>query len=133
MSVESCLTIANMAIEAGGKAGLFPADKKTLKYTRRSAASRDDDEIKPDKFPVYESELDMDLNGIAPQVALPHLPENVKGVDEIYEIPIHQVVIGSCTNGRIEDMRAAAEILRGRMVDRHVRCIYYSGDAAGMA
>ena len=123
MSVESRLTIANMAIEAGGKAGLFPADKKTLKYTRRSAAARDDEEIKPDKFAVYESEVDMDLKGMAPQVALPHLPENVKGVDEIGEIPIHQAVIGSCTNGRIEDMREAAEILRGRKVDRHVRCI----------
>ncbi|HJJ97323.1 MAG TPA: 3-isopropylmalate dehydratase large subunit [Methanocorpusculum sp.] len=123
MSVESRLTIANMAIEAGGKAGLFPADKKTLKYTRRSAGARDDTEIKPDKFAVYESEVDLDLKGMAPQVALPHLPENVKGVDEVGEIRIDQAVIGSCTNGRIEDMRQAAEILRGRKVDRHVRCI----------
>ncbi len=121
MSVESRLTIANMAIEAGGKAGLFPADKKTLKYTRK--AGRDDDEIKADKLAVYESEVDIELKGMAPQVALPHLPENVKGVDELGEIKIDQAVIGSCTNGRIEDMRQAAEILRGRKIDRNVRCI----------
>ena len=122
MSVESRLTIANMAIEAGGKAGLFPADKKTRKYMRRNSG-REVEEIEPDKFAVYESEVDMDLKGMAPQVALPHLPENVKGVDEVGEIRIDQAVIGSCTNGRIEDMREAAEVLRGRKVDRHVRCI----------
>ena len=122
MSVESRLTIANMAIEAGGKAGLFPADKKTRKYMRRNSG-REAEEIEPDKFAVYESEVDMDLKGMAPQVALPHLPENVKGVDEVGEIRIDQAVIGSCTNGRIEDMREAAEVLRGRKVDRHVRCI----------
>lgn len=122
MSVESRLTIANMAIEAGGKAGLFPADKKTRKYMRRNSG-REAEDIEPDKFAVYESEVDMDLKGMAPQVALPHLPENVKGVDEVGEIRIDQAVIGSCTNGRIEDMREAAEVLRGRKVDRHVRCI----------
>ncbi|MDV0443581.1 3-isopropylmalate dehydratase large subunit [Methanorbis rubei] len=121
MSIESRLTIANMAIEAGAKAGLFPADKKTLKYTRK--AGRSDEEIKPDKFAMYESEIDMEIKGMAPQVALPHLPENVKGVDEVGELEIHQAVIGSCTNGRIEDMRQAADILRGRKVDKHVRCI----------
>ena len=122
MSVESRLTIANMAIEAGGKAGLFPADKKTRKYMRHTSG-REAEDIEPDKFAVYESEVDMDLKGMAPQVALPHLPENVKGVDEVGEIRIDQAVIGSCTNGRIEDMREAAEVLRGRKVDRHVRCI----------
>lgn len=72
---------------------------------------------------MYESSLEMDIKGMAPQVALPHQPENVMGVGEIDEIEIHQAVIGSCTNGRIEDMREATEILRGRKVDKNVRCI----------
>jgi 3-isopropylmalate/(R)-2-methylmalate dehydratase large subunit len=122
MSVESRLTIANMAIEAGGKAGLFPADKKTLKYLKKTGRS-DDETLKADKLAVYEAETEIDLKGMAPQIALPHLPGNVKGVDEAGEISIDQAVIGSCTNGRIEDMRQAAAILKGRKVDRHVRCI----------
>ena len=126
MSVESRLTIANMAIEAGGKAGLFPADKKTRKYMRRNSG-REAEDIEPDKFAVYESEVDMDLKGMAPQVALPHLPENVKGVDEVGEIRIDQAVIGSCTNGRLSDLKITAEILKGRKVHPDVRLIVFPG------
>ena len=121
LSVEGRMTIANMAIEAGGKVGLFAADAKTLAYT--AARGRKDAPLSADPGAVYERELTFDVSGMEPVVACPHLPENVKPVGEVKGVTLDQVVIGSCTNGRISDMREAAEVLKGRKVAKGVRCI----------
>lgn len=121
LSVEGRMTIANMAIEAGGKVGLFAADAKTLAYT--AARGRKDVALAADPGATYERELTFDVSGMEPVVACPHLPENVKPVGEVQGVTLDQVVIGSCTNGRISDMREAAEVLKGRKVAKGVRCI----------
>jgi 3-isopropylmalate/(R)-2-methylmalate dehydratase large subunit len=121
LSVEGRMTIANMAIEAGGKVGLFAADAKTLAYT--AARGRKDVALAADPGATYERELAFDVSGMEPVVACPHLPENVKPVGEVQGVTLDQVVIGSCTNGRISDMREAAEVLKGRKVAKGVRCI----------
>ncbi|WP_035067161.1 3-isopropylmalate dehydratase large subunit [Nitratidesulfovibrio termitidis] len=121
LSVEGRMTIANMAIEAGGKVGLFAADAKTLAYT--AARGRKDAPLSADPGATYERELTFDVSGMDPVVACPHLPENVKPVGEVQGVTLDQVVIGSCTNGRISDMREAAEVLKGRKVAKGVRCI----------
>ncbi len=122
LSIEGRMTMANMAIEAGGKAGLFPADAKTLAYCKAAGRSGDR-ELKADPGAVYEQELSLSVTGMQPQVACPHLPDNVKGVDEVKGVSVDQAVIGSCTNGRIEDLREAAAILKGRKVSKRVRLI----------
>jgi len=122
LSVEQRLTMANMAIEAGGKAGLFPADAKTLAYAR-AAGRTGDVELRADEGAHYERTLAIDCSALTPRVACPHLPDNVKPVEQCKGIRIDQSIIGSCTNGRIEDMREAAQVLKGRKVARHVRCI----------
>ena len=122
MSIEGRMTIANMAIEAGGKVGLFPVDQKTMDYAANAGFSGGE-LMTPDADAEYERVLDIDVTNMAPQVACPHLPDNVKPVDETAGVQVHQAVIGSCTNGRIEDMREAAAILKGRKVDPKVRCI----------
>ena len=122
MSVEGRMTIANMAIEAGGKVGLFPVDAKTMDYAAKAGFSGGEAMV-ADADAVYERVLNIDVTDMDPQVACPHLPDNVKSVDETSGLKIHQAVIGSCTNGRIEDMRVAAAILKGRKVDPKVRCI----------
>ncbi|GFK92616.1 2,3-dimethylmalate dehydratase large subunit [Fundidesulfovibrio magnetotacticus] len=122
LSVEQRLTMANMAIEAGGKAGLFPADAKTLAYAKAAGRSGDK-EIHADEGAFYEQTLTIDCSAMTPRVACPHLPDNVKPVAECKGIRLDQSVIGSCTNGRIEDMREAAQVLKGRKVANHVRCI----------
>lgn len=122
LDVEGRMSMANMAIEAGGKCGLFAADDKTAAYCAehgRPGAPR----IAADPDAVYERVVTFDVSGMEPLVACPHLPENVKPVSEVKDIAVNQVVIGSCTNGRLSDMRQAAEILRGRRVARGVRCI----------
>ena len=123
LSMDDRFTIANMAIEAGGKNGIFPVDDKTVAYmkehSRRSFKAYEAD---PDA--VYDEEYTIDLSALKPTVAFPHLPENTHTIDEIGEdIVIDQAVIGSCTNGRIDDLRTAAEILKGRKVKKGVRCI----------
>ncbi len=122
LSVEGRMTMANMAIEAGGKCGLFPVDEKALEYAR-AAGRTGDKPLTADKDAEYERVVTIDVAALPPQVACPHLPENVKSVDEVAGLEIHQAVIGSCTNGRIEDMRAAAAVLKGRKVDKNVRAI----------
>ena len=122
MPVEGRLTMANMAIEAGGKAGLFAADKATLEYCK-AAGRTGDKEIHPDPGAHYEQHIVHDVAGMEPLVACPHLPENVHPVSELGNIAVNQVVIGSCTNGRISDLRAAAAILKGRKVKKGLRCI----------
>ncbi len=125
LSVEARLTMANMAIEAGAKAGLFAADKKTVSFLK--TAGQNVGELKPDPDASYNKVYDFDVSEIEPQVAFPHLPEKAKNVDEAKGIKIDQVVIGSCTNGRIEDLREAAFVLKGRKVNKKVRLIVIPG------
>ena len=122
LSMEGRMTMANMAIEAGGKVGLFAADAKALDYAR-AAGRTGDVEMHPDDGAEYERVVAMDVTGMEPQVACPHLPENVRSVSELGDVCVDQAVIGSCTNGRIEDLRAAAAVLKGRKADKGVRLI----------
>ena len=122
MSVEGRMTVANMVIEAGGKCGLFAADHKTLEYTK-TAGRTGDKAISADPGAEYEREINFDVSSLTPLIACPHLPENVHPVDEVKDIRLNQVVIGSCTNGRISDLREAADVLKGKQVDKSVRCI----------
>ena len=126
LSIEARFTMSNMAIEAGAKAGLFPADEKALAYLS-GRTSREVCELTPDEGAVYVRTVKINVSEIDPVVALPHLPENVVPVREVGSVSIDQAVIGSCTNGRIEDLRIAAEILRGRKVHPDVRCIVIPG------
>ena len=123
LSMDDRFTIANMAIEAGGKNGIFPVDDQTEAYMKEHSM-RSYKVYEADEDAVYEAEYTIDLSKLEPTVAFPHLPENTKTMNEIsQEIVIDQAVIGSCTNGRIEDLRTAAEILKGRKVKNGVRCI----------
>ena len=122
LDMDDRFTICNMAIEAGAKNGIFPVDEKTLAYLD-GRVSRPFQAFEPDPDAVYEREVVIDLNTLEPTVSLPHLPSNTKTVSEVTGMPIQQVVIGSCTNGRIKDLREAAAILKGRKVADGVRCI----------
>ena len=125
LSMADRLCIANMAIEAGAKNGIFPVDDITLEYVD-GRAQRDYKVFEADSDAEYDEVIEIDLNTLRPTVSFPHLPENTHTIDEIGEmedIKIDQVVIGSCTNGRLEDLRAAAEIFRGKKVHRRVRTI----------
>lgn len=122
LSMDDRFTIANMAIEAGGKNGIFPVDDLAKKYMEEHS-KREFQVYEADEDAEYDEEYTIDLSSLRPTVAFPHLPENTKTIDEVGDIPIDQVVIGSCTNGRLSDLQAAAEILRGKKVAKHVRCI----------
>ncbi len=126
LSMDDRFTMANMAIEAGAKAGIFRVDGKTLKYVK--ARTR-----RP--FVIYESDgnaeyakvIEYDVSAIEPQVAFPHLPSNVRPISQVGDVRLDQVVIGSCTNGRLDDLRLAAKVLKGRTVADNVRCIVIPG------
>lgn len=122
LSMDDRLCIANMAIECGAKNGIFPVDDVTLAYVN-GRSEREYKIYKADDDAEYDSVVEIDISTLKPTVACPHLPENTKTVDELEKIEIDQVVIGSCTNGRMEDMRTAAEILKGKKVAKGVRCI----------
>ena len=123
LSMDDRFAMANMAIEAGGKNGIFIVDEKTIEYVKEHT-TKEFKVYEPDEDAVYCEEYTIDLSALRPTVAFPHLPENTKTVDEVTEeIKIDQVVIGSCTNGRFEDMKIAADILRGKKVHRDVRTI----------
>ena len=122
LTMDDRLTISNMAIEAGGKNGIFPVDEQTIAYMKEHGAG-EWKAYEADEDAVYEREVTIDLSTLKHTVAFPHLPENTKTFDEIGDIPIDQVVIGSCTNGRIQDLRQAAAILKGRRVKKNLRCI----------
>ena len=126
LSMDGRFTMANMAIEAGAKAGIFRVDGKTRQYVK-GRASRSYTAYEPDNDAEYTKVIEYDVTGIEPQIALPHLPSNVKPVSQVVDIKIDQVVIGSCTNGRLEDLRLAAKILKGRQVNPEVRCIIIPG------
>jgi 3-isopropylmalate/(R)-2-methylmalate dehydratase large subunit len=126
LGMDGRFTMSNMAIEAGGKAGLFQVDDTTLRYLKGRAR---------DKYTVYASDADAgytrvieyDASKIEPQVAFPHLPSNTRPISRVGNVAIDQAVIGSCTNGRLDDLRLAARVLKGKKVDPHVRCIVLPG------
>lgn len=122
LSMDDRFTICNMAIEAGAKNGIFPVDKQTLAYLN-GRAQHEPHTFAADDDAQYERTIDIDLSAIPPTVAAPHLPENARPVNEFADVNIDQCVIGSCTNGRMEDMRMAAQILQGRTVHPRVRTI----------
>ena len=122
LSMDDRMCICNMAIEAGAKNGIFPVDDITLSYMK-GRTEREPVVYEADADAVYDEVYDIDLGSIEPTVSCPHLPENTKNADELNDIKIDQVVIGSCTNGRMEDMHAAYRILKGNKVADGVRCI----------
>jgi 3-isopropylmalate/(R)-2-methylmalate dehydratase large subunit len=122
LDVENRLTITNMAIEAGGKNAIMEPDEKVLEWLK-GRTDREIKMIKADKDAKYCCEYEFDASKIEPVVAAPNLPSNVKPVTEVAGRPINQVFIGSCTNGRMSDLRIAAQILKGRKVHPDVRCI----------
>ncbi len=124
LAMDDRFTISNMAIEAGGKNGIFPVDDVTRAYLN-GRVTREWEAFEADPDAVYEREVVIDLDQLRPTVALPHLPSNTRTVDQVEGMPIQQVVIGSCTNGRLKDIREAAEILKGRKVAKGVRCIVF--------
>ena len=122
LSMDDRLCITNMAIEAGAKNGIFPVDEITEEYMK-GRVNRPWKKYEADADAVYDEVYTIDLSALKPTVSFPHLPENTKTIDEVGDIPIQQVVIGSCTNGRLSDMRIAAEILKGRHIHPDVRGI----------
>jgi 3-isopropylmalate/(R)-2-methylmalate dehydratase large subunit len=126
LSMDGRFTMANMAIEAGGKAGLFHVDNKTQLYIK-SKANRPYLVYEPDIDAEYAGVIEYDVTSIEPQVSLPHSPANARPVSKVDNVTIDQAVIGSCTNGRIEDLRVAAQVLKRHKVRRGVRCIIIPG------
>lgn len=126
LTMTDRLTISNMAIEAGGKNGIFPFDEITKEYVE-GRVQQPYEAVAPDEDASYEKVIEIDLSQLTPVVAFPHLPSNTHPVSEIDKIKIDQVVIGSCTNGRLEDLRQAAEVLKGHSVHPDVRCIVIPG------
>ena len=122
LSMDDRFTICNMAIECGAKNGIFPVDEKTLEYVN-GRSEREYKVFEADEDAEYNRTITVDLSTLKSTVAFPHLPENTRTFDDIPEIKIDQVVIGSCTNGRIEDMRMAASILKGKKIAKNVRTI----------
>lgn len=122
LSMDDRFTIANMAIEAGGKNGIFPVDDVAKQYMEEHS-KRPYVVYEADEDAVYEEEYTIDLSTLKPTVAFPHLPENTRTIDEVGDVQIDQVVIGSCTNGRLEDLRIAASVMKGKKVKKGVRVI----------
>ena len=123
LSMADRLTICNMAIEAGGKNGIFPVDEKTIEFLKERGVTREWEAVTADEDAEYARVLDIKLDELVPVVAYPHLPENTHPAKDGHAIKIDQVVVGSCTNGRLEDMAIAAKILEGKKVAPNVRCI----------
>ena len=126
LSMDDRLSICNMAVEAGAKNGIFPVDDVTRSYLE-GRSEREPVFYEADADAVYEETVDIDLSEIVPTVACPHLPGNTRPASELHDVRIDQVVIGSCTNGRLEDMEAAWKILRGKTIAPGVRCIIIPG------
>ncbi len=126
LPIDGRFTMANMAVEAGAKAGMFRVDNKTQLYVK-SRAKRDYLVYEPDNDADYAKVIEYNVSNIEPQVALPHSPANARPVSQLDDIEVDQVVIGSCTNGRLEDLRIAARILKGKKVHPGVRCIVIPG------
>ncbi len=123
LSMDDRFTIANMAIEAGGKNGIFPVDDIAIEYLKEHAPGKKYEIFEADPDAEYDEEYTIDLGTLKSTVSFPHLPENTHTFDDIQDIKIDQVVIGSCTNGRIDDLRCAASVLKDRHVAQGIRCI----------
>ena len=129
LSINGRFTMANMAVEAGAKVGLFAFDEETQAYVE-PRARRTYTAYNSDRDALYAQVIEVDVSKLEPQVAFPHLPSSVRPLSQVGEIPIDQAVIGSCTNGRLEDLQVTAQVLRGRKVHPYVRCIVIPGSQA---
>lgn len=126
MSISGRLTVCNMSVEAGATCGIVPADEETVRYLREESGVEDELElVQPDADASYVQVVEIDVTDLVPQVACPHMVDNVKPVTDVAGTPIQQVVIGSCTNGRLDDLAAAAEILRGKKVAQGTRMLVF--------
>jgi len=126
MSVSGRLTLANMSVEAGATTGIIPADAETIRYLQQEAEVQEPIEpVLPDPDAVYEQTVDIDVTNMEPQAACPHTVDNVKPVREVAGKTLHQIVIGSCTNGRLDDLEIAARILKGKKVADNVRMLVF--------
>ncbi|WP_459482385.1 3-isopropylmalate dehydratase large subunit [Clostridium saccharoperbutylacetonicum] len=126
LSMDDRFTMANMAIEAGGKNGIFPIDDKTVGYLKEHA-TREWKVYEADEDAEYDKVIEIDLSTLRPTVSFPHLPDNTRTIDNTGDVVVDQVVIGSCTNGRISDLRIARDILKGKKVKKGIRCIVIPG------
>lgn len=126
LSIDDRFTMANMAIEAGGKNGIFPVDDVTVEYLK-DHSDRAWKVYEADEDAEYDGVYEIDLSTLRPTVAFPHLPDNTRTIDEVGDVEIDQVVIGSCTNGRISDLRIARDIIKGNKIKKGVRCIVFPG------
>jgi 3-isopropylmalate/(R)-2-methylmalate dehydratase large subunit len=134
LSMDGRFTMANMAIEAGAKAGIFNVDGKTEEYLQHAIA-RSEITKQPQSYSIYQSDedaeyaniIEYDVSKLEPQVAFPHIPSNVKPISQVGKIKLEQVVIGCCTNGRLDDLRVAAKLLQGRQIHPELRCIIIPG------
>lgn len=126
LSMDDRFTMANMAIEAGGKNGIFPVDDKTIEYLKEHA-TREWKVYEADEDAEYDEVIEIDLSTLRPTVSFPHLPDNTRTIDNTGDVVVDQVVIGSCTNGRISDLRIARDILKGKKVKKGIRCIVIPG------
>ncbi|MFP4528280.1 MAG: 3-isopropylmalate dehydratase large subunit [Candidatus Kapaibacterium sp.] len=126
MDTSGRLTICNMSVEAGATSGIVPPDEETLRYLREVAKVSGNTEVEgPDSDAEYERTVELDVSRLEPQIACPHTVDNVKPISEVAGTPIDQVVIGSCTNGRLDDLAIAAEIIRGKKVSRSTRMLVF--------
>jgi 3-isopropylmalate/(R)-2-methylmalate dehydratase large subunit len=126
MSTSGRLVICNMAVEAGATSGIVPSDEETLRYLREDAGVKERiDLMSPDPDAAYDQIIGIDVSGLEPQIACPHTVDNVKTVDKVQGTKVNQVVIGSCTNGRLDDLEIAAKILRGKKVAQNTRMLIF--------
>ena len=123
MTIDDRFTISNMAVEAGAKAGIFESDEVTNRFLKSQGRGNDYSEIRADKNAVYEQTVDIDCSKIEPMISMPHTVDNTCSVSDIGKVKINQVLIGTCTNGRLIDLRIAADILKNKKVDKNVRLI----------
>ena len=123
MTIDDRFTISNMAVEAGAKAGIFESDEVTNRFLKSQGRGNDYSEIRADKNAVYEQTVDIDCSKVEPMVSMPHTVDNTCSVSDIGKVKINQVLIGTCTNGRLIDLRIAADILKNKKVDKNVRLI----------
>ena len=126
LSMDDRFTMANMAIEAGGKNGIFSVDEKTEEYLNEHA-SREWKKYEADSDAEYDEVYEIDLSTLRPTISFPHLPDNTRTIDNVGDVNIDQVVIGSCTNGRMSDLRVARDIMKGKKVKKGIRCIVFPG------
>ena len=126
LSIDDRFTMANMAIEAGAKNGIFKVDDVTVEYLN-DHSDREWKAYEADEDAEYDEVYEIDLSTLRPTVAFPHLPDNTRTIDEVGEIEVDQVVIGSCTNGRISDLRIARDIIKGKRIKKGIRCIVFPG------